>query len=554
MLKFGHAAIVTPIVDQGKWVDKKTEPGRIVVAKQVVAKYNPSQWLLTHCTIIASVDVDQADPKDKKSNYLIKPEYSIFVNNNGDSWERNLLKSCYKTFLGADSYVEHVQIPELSKGKVIDVAMREVPFCKDNGGKDLTTLYVDILVANDRKHTDLVEKIISGEYGNLSMGCLIKASRCSQCGQFAEDEAHACKHVRFFKNNYYYDKNGIKRIVAELCGVEGDPESCKFIDASWVRKPAFLGAVLRNIVEPSDDVSEKIRSAVAFPSFKAEKGMNLRAASLAAKQLVNEVEAQDAAPAAPPAADPAADPAAAPAAPPPADDSRFPSAPPAGAAPLTPDPTGAPPADPLAAGAPPADPLAAGGLGAPPAPGMPPAPGAPPMPGTPPPPDPGTELTNEVTKLVKEQALKWIRDKLQGPSAPAKSTPASERPQTGPDNEGNASIIKNATAKLLQSSLKVGNDRLYNGLMLLSNLKDWKSFRKYGYNRNDVLGILYYIDRETNKQPASMDAVKMLSRVKTAGSDLEGFFRELILETGAKPSTGEARKLAKWAKILKNFD
>jgi len=284
MLRFGHAALATAIVDPFKWVDKKVPAGRVKIARNVIAKYDPSKWLLSHVSIIASVDTELADAKDKKSNYLIKPEYSLFVNNNGDCWERDLLKATYKTFLGADNYVEHVQIPELSKGKVIDVALREVPIGKDVEGKDLTTLYVDILIATNKNHSDLIEKIKNGTYNATSMGCLIAYSQCSQCGNVAEDEAKLCKHVRYFKNNYFMDKNGVKRIIAELCGRAEDPESCKFIDASWVRKPAFGGALLRNLVEPSDvsDVSEKITRAVARPSFQPQQGMLLRAASQAA--------------------------------------------------------------------------------------------------------------------------------------------------------------------------------------------------------------------------------------------------------------------------------
>ena len=344
MLKYGHAVVATPVVDPGKWVDKVTPAGRVKVAKNVIATYDPSKWLLSHMTIVASVDTDLADPENKKSGWFIKPEYSIFVNNNGDSWERSLLRACAGSFLGANEYVEHVQIPALSKGKVIDVAIREVPFMKGPDGKDLTTLYVDILTATNRKHTDLVDKINSGEYNSVSMGCLIKYSQCSQCGNVAEDESKACQHVRFFKRNFFYDKNGVRRIVAELCGSADDPESCRFIDASWVRKPAFEGAVLRNIIEPSSiDVGDKFTKAFAVPGFVKMDGMYLKAAAAKiAEEIVNEIQAAD---------EPA--PAPAPETPPPAapaDDSRFPEAPA--------DTEAAPPAD-----APPAE----GGGEAPPA-------------------------------------------------------------------------------------------------------------------------------------------------------------------------------------------
>jgi hypothetical protein len=541
MLKFGHAAVATTVVCPGKWVDKKVTPGRVVVAKQVIAKYDPSQWLLSHASIMASVDCDLADPADKKSNYLIKPEYSIFVNNNGDSWERELLKKASKTFLGADNYVEHVQISDLSKGKVIDVAIREVPFIKDQDGKDLTTLYVDILIATNRKHKDIVDKISSGEYCALSMGCLIKYSQCSQCGRIVEDESQACKHIRYFKHNFFYDKNGIKRVIAELCGRSEDPDSCKFIDASWVRKPAFEGAVLRNILNMGDsassDVSEKLQNAISFPSFQYAPGMFLKAASEAAKGIVNEIESADEkAPEAPPA--------------PPKDDIGFPSAPAETEKPLEVDTPPAEEAAPAPGGdAPPMEDPAA----APPALGGAPAPG-----GEPPAPAPQVEepkedaTVNEVKDMVKRQLLNQIRRELLKDQA--QETGEGGRP-TELENASNSSLLKQASfKKVVTASKKTGNARLHNGLMILANLKSWKQFKRYGYDRSDVLGLLHFVDKHASMEPVGVDAVKALSKVKLSSDGLVPFFTEIIVETGRRPRKLEAKKMASWAKILSNFE
>jgi len=538
MLKFGHAAVATPVVCPGKWVDKKVAPNRVKVAKEVIAKYDPSQWLLSHASIMASVDVDLADPKDKKSDYLIKPEYSIFVNNNGDSWERELLRAASKSFLGADNYIEHCQISELSKGKVIDVALREVPFIKDQDGKDLTTLYVDILIATNRKHKDIVDKISGGEYCALSMGCQIQFSICTQCGRKIEDETQACKHIRYFKHNTYYDKNGIKRIVAELCGHKSDPDSCKFIDASWVRKPAFEGAVLRNILNMGDtasqDVGDKIQKAVAFPSFEYAPGMYLKAASAAAKSVVNEIEAQE---------------EKAPA--PPKDDIGFPEAPaeskkapeidmppPEETAPKEEAPAEEPPPE----EAPAAPPSLGGKMG---------------EPGAAPAPEPQIEepkedaTVNEVKDMVKKQILNQIRRELLKDQA---KEPGQERP-TEMENASNSSLVKQAGfQKVLLASKKSGNDRLHNGLMILSNLNNWKQFKKYGYKRDDVLGLLYFVDKNASSQPVGMDAVKALSKVRLGSEGLVPFFTEIIVETGRRPRKVEAKKIAAWAKILSNFE
>jgi len=541
MLKFGHAAVVTPIVCPGKWVDKKVTPGRVKVAKEVIAKYDPSKWLLSHCSIMASVDVDLADPKDSKSDYLIKPEYSVFVNNNGDSWERELLRIASKTFLGADNYIEHCQISELSKGKVIDIALRDVLFAKDKDGKDLTTLYVDILIATDRKHKDIVDKINSGEYCACSMGCQIAFSRCSQCGRRIEDETQACKHVRYFKNNTFYDKNGIKRIVAELCGDKSEPDSCKFIDASWVRKPAFEGAVLRNILNMGDaasqDVSDKIQRAVSVPSFEYAPGMYLKAASAAARSVVNEIQAAGEAPPAPPKDD-----IGFPEAPADADKPLAVDAPPAEGAP----PEGAPPEAPSAEGAPPPEaPAAPGSLG-----DQMGAPGAAPEPQIEEP--KGDATVAEVKDMVKKQLLNQIRRELLKEQATEQGESA--RP-TELENASNSSLVKQAgLSRVIQASKKTGNDRLYNGLMILSNLKNWGQFKKYGYNREDVLGLLHYVDKHASKDPVGVDAVKALSKIKLGSGGLVPLFTEIIVETGRRPKKAEASKIASWVKILSNFE
>lgn len=539
-LKYGHAAVVNKVVCPGKWVDNVVPKGRIVVAKNVVAQFDPSKWLLSHVTIMASVDVEKVDSSDPKKNFLIKPEYSIFVNNNGDSWERGLLKIASKTFLGADNFVEHVQIPELSKGKIIDVALREVPFAKGSNGEDLTSLYVDILIATNKKHTDLVEKIQSGEYSAVSMGCLIKYSICSQCGRVAEDESQSCKHVKYFKGNYFYDENGVKRIVAELCGSSDDPESCKFIDGSWVRKPAFEGAVLNKILPLEVSLSEKIQKAVAFPSFEYAPGMYLKAAaegaftkaaSQTAQQIVNELEAAEGDPPAPPA-----------------EDSAFPEAPAESEKPLsldTPPAEGAP-----AEGAPPTDMagLGGGGLGDSLGGGMP---GAEPQIQ-----EPAEDATvKEVRDMFKRQILNQMRREIMKEQAKQEGPSDNDRP-TEPETSSNDNLVSKSASfrEVLANAKKSNNDRLYNGLMILSSIKNWKQFKKYGYNRNDVLGILHYVDMNISNNPVGKDAVKTLSNIRLGSDGMVPFFTKMIVEIGRKPDRFESKKLASWAKILSNFE
>ena len=126
MYKYGSAEIVEPSISSEQWQKSVccgqkscacgTKSCRVKVARMVLAKYDPEKFLLSHCSIIAAVDVDMAkESKSEHKDYLIKPEYSKFVNNNGDAWTKALLAKTYKTFIGANNWTEHCQIPELSK-------------------------------------------------------------------------------------------------------------------------------------------------------------------------------------------------------------------------------------------------------------------------------------------------------------------------------------------------------------------------------------------------------------------------------------------------------
>jgi hypothetical protein len=66
------------------------------------------------------------------------------------------------------------------------------------------------------------------------------------------------------KGNSFIDGLGKVRKIAELCGHHTDPQSVKFIEASWVANPAFTGAVLRDILTPEELASVGDRMQVAF--------------------------------------------------------------------------------------------------------------------------------------------------------------------------------------------------------------------------------------------------------------------------------------------------
>lgn len=284
-LKKASLKIENPEVSVDSWVGNrgsvKTAANKVIEYKKIISDFNPEEYLLTHCTIVASVDTEDA-PKEihfgsdkskneypelaKKRNYYITPETSKYMNANGDAWARDLLKGSYKSFIGAENYLEHVQDPTLSKGKILDAVIREV----DDG----KSLFVDILVATNKKHKDLVDKIKTGKLTTLSMGSVVAFTICSQCGRVASDETELCTHIKFFKrNSFISESDGKKRVIAELCGDILYPDSNRFIEGSWVETPAFKGAVMRSEIEVATLDKE------AFVE-KYEPVMNIKSADL----------------------------------------------------------------------------------------------------------------------------------------------------------------------------------------------------------------------------------------------------------------------------------
>jgi len=288
--KYANAAIVKPDIHPNGWSQVRMAGlnganfTQREAAKVVLQEFDPKNFLLTHCTIIASVDTEESgEPLGKQAvdgfevtrkyaDYLISPDTTKYINNNHDAWEKKLLLACFRTFVGGENYVEHIQIPELSKGKIIDAAARDIG----------DSIYVDILVATDRKHSPLISAITGGQLQTLSMGCQVEFTTCTKCGNVAYDETQLCPHIRYFKGNEYVDGVGKKRKIAELCGhITEEPGSVKFIEASWVANPAFPGAVMRNILNPDEVKGIGQRMQVAFTQGPrtADMGSVVKAAS-----------------------------------------------------------------------------------------------------------------------------------------------------------------------------------------------------------------------------------------------------------------------------------
>lgn len=208
--------------------------------------YNTKDYLFTHDSIVASVATEE-------DGFTIKPGCEDLVNANGNAWTNEVLLHCYRTFVGGENYQEHVQIPSMSKGKILDAIIRTA----EHNGEQIYV--VDILVATNRKHSDLVRRIENGELHTMSMGATAKYVQCSVCGKIIDTvkEEPLCEHLeRNIGQKVFY--NGKEKKCAELCGAidpktkEYIPDSCTFIEASWVEQPAFEGAVTNYLVETDE--------------------------------------------------------------------------------------------------------------------------------------------------------------------------------------------------------------------------------------------------------------------------------------------------------------
>jgi hypothetical protein len=259
----------------GPYRTASTTPNLVAQASEILQEqFDPSNYLLTHATIVASVDTeDVANARmgndldmgrkvlRKWANYRVLPNCDKFINNNHDAWDRPVLMKSYRTFIGAHNFVEHVQIEEQSKGRIIDAVARDIG----------ESIYVDILIATNRNHANLINDIQNGRMGTMSMGCSVTETICTKCGNVAADETQMCEHIKYAKGNYEFDMQGRRYRIAELCGHDTiDPNGgVHFIEASWVAVPAFQGAVTRGIIEPAVlnvNTQEQVRNVLASPA------------------------------------------------------------------------------------------------------------------------------------------------------------------------------------------------------------------------------------------------------------------------------------------------
>ena len=213
--------------------------------------FNPKDYLFTHNTIVCSV-------KLQKDGYTISDPCHQLVNANGNAWSNQVLQSAFRTFIGKPNFYQHYQIQGFEKGLILDSVLRPVTYVGSNS-KKADIFYCDILIATNRKHKDIVDRILKGQLTTLSMGCQCEYVQCSYCGKIFKDDEQECEHLQRHIGQFL-DRDGRKVIVSELIGaLDKDGKyiqnSCQFIEASWVQNPAFQGAIL-NYFLYQDDINK----------------------------------------------------------------------------------------------------------------------------------------------------------------------------------------------------------------------------------------------------------------------------------------------------------
>jgi hypothetical protein len=221
------------------------------ICKLDSVEFNEQNYHLAHCTIVYSVDTEdpglptgknltyQGQPVKKRSfsDFRVTPETEKYINLRGDCWSREVIKASYKNFVGANVFLEHDQRKQYNKGRVIDAVLR-------NTGD---SYYVDILVATERRHVDIIAGLENGNYSAMSMGCYADYAICTRCGNVSTNDSDACWCVKHIKGQQYRcAETGKLRKHGELIGHISHPNGyggVEFHEASWVASPAAPGAV-----------------------------------------------------------------------------------------------------------------------------------------------------------------------------------------------------------------------------------------------------------------------------------------------------------------------
>jgi hypothetical protein len=303
-------------------------------------------------------------------------------------------------------------------------------------------------------------------------------------------------------------------IVTHNCGHKDTPDSNKFIEASWVRQPAFTGAVLRSFVEPSEEIMAKIEAAKNIPSYKNKPGDYLKAA---------------------------------------ADMGLIAQEPPAGKV---------EPEEPAAEEDPDAPSKDAPEEETPPAEGETPAADEGPIPEElPPEPEPETEI-KQLKKDLKKKIFKQVQDDVmkdlseeEGAGAPRDLETLDEtliKPASLVMSKvwGSQKSWDRFVSQRIGSLNKKDYDRLRYGVHIAMTNTDLTILKEYGYSKRDFLAVLSFIDSCFKAQLPINVKKTIASLGGTQSKNPVELLKKVVSNLGRKVTAGEARKILAWLRLL----
>ena len=163
-----------------------------------------------------------------------------------NAWSNPVLLATFGTFRGAQNYHEHVQIPELSKGTILDAVIRPVAY-QDDDGKTAAVNYVDILVATNK---NLKDEMIKGRFReDLFYRLNVVHIHLPSLKQRQED-------IRLLVNHFIKKYSSERKSDIAVTGVDQEVDRL-FYDYSWPGNVRELENVIERVMIlcPGDTVT-----------------------------------------------------------------------------------------------------------------------------------------------------------------------------------------------------------------------------------------------------------------------------------------------------------
>jgi hypothetical protein len=150
--------------------------------------------------------------------YVRSRMISSRCNDNHDEFPAEEIRAGWRTFIGKPVFVNHHNDDhKRARGVIIDAAVHE-----DRNPDGSPDLWVEGLMEVDAvRFPKLAEAIIKKRIDRTSMGCDVKFSVCSACGNKATNPAEYCQHIPAMKGRYLYKHTASGKregtLIREIC-------------------------------------------------------------------------------------------------------------------------------------------------------------------------------------------------------------------------------------------------------------------------------------------------------------------------------------------------